>query len=289
MPEDLDRGGPEELLAGSDRPRPLPPVLEARLERSLFGLSGTTAPRPLSPEVRDRLENSLRRPGGTGRAGGGGAFVPGAGVAAAIAVLAAIVCPSACQQPQQDRRHGRRQGGGPGGGTSAGGSSAPGPSPGGTARSFSFVLRRQLRHVERKGRGYPPWGGAPWRAGPFCTRQYQRRPGAPPGAAAHPDGTGPSCPRAYGGGGGDSCRVGGVSPHHGPTGGGNWVVVTGHGFVGVSAVHFGATAATSFAVESPLRLKVRAPATPAGTVDVIVTGATGRSRVAALDKYRFGP
>ena len=83
--------------------------------------------------------------------------------------------------------------------------------------------------------------------------------------------------------------VGGVSPHHGPTVGGNWVVVTGHGFVGVSAVDFGATAATSFAVESPLRLKVRAPAHAAGTVDVIVTGATGRSRVAALDKYRFGP
>jgi hypothetical protein len=76
--------------------------------------------------------------------------------------------------------------------------------------------------------------------------------------------------------------VSGVSPGHGPTGGGNWVVVTGQGFVGVSAVDFGTTAAVSFAVGSPVRLKVLA-------VDVVVIAAAGRSGVSAGDRYRFGP
>ena len=67
------------------------------------------------------------------------------------------------------------------------------------------------------------------------------------------------------------------------------MVVTGQGFAGVSAVDFGATAAVSFAVESPVRLKVRAPAHAAGSVDVVVTAAAGRSDDSALDRYRFGP
>jgi hypothetical protein len=67
------------------------------------------------------------------------------------------------------------------------------------------------------------------------------------------------------------------------------VVVTGQGFVGISAVDFGTTAAVSFAVESPVRLKVRAPAHAAGTVDIVVTAAAGRSGVSAGDRYSFGP
>ena len=57
---------PELLLAGADRPRPLPPSLRARLEDALAGsssLAGLDA-RPLSAEVRDRLESSLL-PGAT--------------------------------------------------------------------------------------------------------------------------------------------------------------------------------------------------------------------------------
>jgi hypothetical protein len=83
--------------------------------------------------------------------------------------------------------------------------------------------------------------------------------------------------------------VSGISPRQGPTGGGNWVVVTGQGFEGASAVDFGATPAVSFSVESPVRLKVRAPAHAAGAVDIIVTGASGRSAISSRDRYSFGP
>ena len=54
---------PEQLLAGSDRPRPLPPPLRARLEEALEGLAGSdavTAARPLSGDVRDKLAVRLR-------------------------------------------------------------------------------------------------------------------------------------------------------------------------------------------------------------------------------------
>ena len=54
---------PEQLLAGSDRPRPLPPLLRARLEQALEGLAGAaavTAARPLSGDVRDKLAVRLR-------------------------------------------------------------------------------------------------------------------------------------------------------------------------------------------------------------------------------------
>jgi hypothetical protein len=81
--------------------------------------------------------------------------------------------------------------------------------------------------------------------------------------------------------------VSGVSPRHGPAGGGNWVVVTGQGFVGISAVDFGARSTVNFAFESPVSLKVRAPAHAAGTVDVVVVGPAGRSDLSALDRYTF--
>ena len=62
---------PEQLLAGADRPRPLPPDLRARLEEALEAAGTGTTARPLSAEVRDKLETSLRldvpeRPRGRG-------------------------------------------------------------------------------------------------------------------------------------------------------------------------------------------------------------------------------
>ncbi len=42
--------------------------------------------------------------------------------------------------------------------------------------------------------------------------------------------------------------VSGVSPHHGPVGGGNWVVVTGQGFVVVSGVELGGFSWVKFTV-----------------------------------------
>ena len=76
MPEgDNTYEDPEQLLAGSDRPRPLPAHLRARLEEALEGLAeeGTvTTARPLPGEVRDKLAVSLRSEdrGGCPRAGG---------------------------------------------------------------------------------------------------------------------------------------------------------------------------------------------------------------------------
>jgi threonine dehydrogenase-like Zn-dependent dehydrogenase len=81
--------------------------------------------------------------------------------------------------------------------------------------------------------------------------------------------------------------VTGVSPRRGPVSGGNWLVVTGQGFVGLSAVTFGASSTVDFTVESPARLKVRAPAHAAGAVDIEVTGPAGRSAASALDRYTF--
>ena len=283
MPEDRDRGGPEELLAGSDRPRPLSPVLRARLERSLVDISANTAPRPLSPEVRDRLESSLRRPGHARRTGRWKRIVPGAGVAAAIAVLAAIVVPQLVNSPNRS------------GGTVA--ARAAGPT---VARLGLSVPPAAVSNGPsgRKGGGVPT--GVARHAGP-----NRFAPGATSGAPlvprrALPSRTVPSrtvpsrtvpSPVVPGPMAAvvETPAVSGVSPRHGPTGGGNWVVVTGQGFAGVSAVDFGATAAVSFAVESPVRLKVRAPAHAAGSVDVCVSAAAGRSGVSALDRYRFGP
>jgi hypothetical protein len=82
--------------------------------------------------------------------------------------------------------------------------------------------------------------------------------------------------------------VSAVSPRQGPVGGGNWVVVTGQGFAGLSAITFGASSTVNFSVESPVRLKVRAPAHGAGTVDIVVTGRAGRSNISTLDRYTFG-
>jgi hypothetical protein len=82
--------------------------------------------------------------------------------------------------------------------------------------------------------------------------------------------------------------VDGVSPRQGPVKGGNWLVVTGRGFVGVSVLSFGGLPTVNFMVESPVRLEVRAPAHAAGTVDVEVVGPAGRSTASALDRYSFG-
>jgi len=48
MPEDRDRGGPEELLAGSDRPRPLSPVLRARWKGPWWTSPRTRPPAPVA-------------------------------------------------------------------------------------------------------------------------------------------------------------------------------------------------------------------------------------------------
>ena len=68
----------------------------------------------------------------------------------------------------------------------------------------------------------------------------------------------------------------GVSPTQGPVSGGNSVVLSGAGLTGATAVGFGATPATSFAVDSATQITAVAPA-GSGSVALTVTGPGGTS------------
>ena len=79
-----------------------------------------------------------------------------------------------------------------------------------------------------------------------------------------------------------------LSPTHGPTAGGTVVTITGTGFSGATAVHFGPTAATSLTVNSATTIHTTAPA-GTGTVDVTVTTPVATSATSSVDKFTYGP
>jgi len=79
-----------------------------------------------------------------------------------------------------------------------------------------------------------------------------------------------------------------VAPNKGPVGGGNEVKLTGTGFSGVTAVHFGSHTAT-FTVSSTTKLITKAPAGTVGTVDVTVTTTGGTSAITTADHYKYTP
>jgi RND family efflux transporter MFP subunit len=81
--------------------------------------------------------------------------------------------------------------------------------------------------------------------------------------------------------------VTGISPDFGNTGGGTIVTITGTGFTGATAVNFGATAATSFAVDSATSITAVSPAQGPGTVDVIVATAGGTSATSSADLFSY--
>ncbi len=84
--------------------------------------------------------------------------------------------------------------------------------------------------------------------------------------------------------------VTGVSPNVGPTLGGTVVTITGSNFIGITAVHFGTTAATSFTVVSPTQITATAPAHGLGTVAVTVSNAGATSTSTAADQFTYqGP
>jgi IPT/TIG domain-containing protein/PASTA domain-containing protein len=79
-----------------------------------------------------------------------------------------------------------------------------------------------------------------------------------------------------------------ISPNSGPIAGGTAVAIAGADFTGVSAVHFGATPATAFTVESERRLTaVAPPSAAAGAVDVTVTTQAGTSAATPDDHFTY--
>jgi hypothetical protein len=80
-----------------------------------------------------------------------------------------------------------------------------------------------------------------------------------------------------------------LSPVSGATVGGDAVVITGRGFIGVKSVRFGSNPALSFTVDSSTQITAVAPAHRAGSVFVRVTAAGGRSRVNAPSIYLYVP
>jgi hypothetical protein len=78
-----------------------------------------------------------------------------------------------------------------------------------------------------------------------------------------------------------------VSPDAGSTVGGTSVSVTGSGFAGATAVRFGASAVTSFTVNSTSSITAIAPAGALGTVNVTVLTEAGASPVVAADRFSY--
>jgi IPT/TIG domain len=82
--------------------------------------------------------------------------------------------------------------------------------------------------------------------------------------------------------------VTGLSPTFGPTAGGTIVTISGTGFTNVTAVDFGTTLATTFAVESATSILAESPL-GSGTVDVTVTTPSGTSATSPADQFSYPP
>ncbi len=81
--------------------------------------------------------------------------------------------------------------------------------------------------------------------------------------------------------------VSAVVPHQGPIAGGTNVFVAGTGFTSDSTVVFGTIAATKVTVKSDNLLIAKSPAESVGTVDIIVTTASGPSTPTPHDAFTF--
>ena len=79
-----------------------------------------------------------------------------------------------------------------------------------------------------------------------------------------------------------------VSPIKGPASGGTVVKITGAGFAGITAVHFGAQSA-SFSVTSASKITATAPPGAPGIVDVTVTSSGGTSAISTADHFKYTP
>jgi IPT/TIG domain len=79
-----------------------------------------------------------------------------------------------------------------------------------------------------------------------------------------------------------------LSPVKGPASGGTVVKITGTGFAGITAVHFGAQSA-SFTVTSTSKITATAPPGAPGIVDVTVTNSGGTSAISTADHFKYTP
>ena len=81
--------------------------------------------------------------------------------------------------------------------------------------------------------------------------------------------------------------ISGVSPTAGTTAGGTLVTVTGAGFTGATAVHFGTNLGTSLTVVNSTTITILSPA-GTGTVNVTVTTPAGTSPTSPTDQFTYG-
>ncbi|MGO9763133.1 MAG: IPT/TIG domain-containing protein [Solirubrobacteraceae bacterium] len=79
-----------------------------------------------------------------------------------------------------------------------------------------------------------------------------------------------------------------LSAKKGPAAGGSTLTIKGTGFVGVTAVEFGAASATNFTVNSPTSITVETPPATTGAVEVTVTTPNGESAATRKDRFTFG-
>lgn len=82
--------------------------------------------------------------------------------------------------------------------------------------------------------------------------------------------------------------VTGIDPHFGPTTGGTVVTITGTNFLNATSVQFGATAATSFIINSNTQITAVSPP-GTGTVDVTVTTPVGTTATSPADLFIYIP
>ena len=80
--------------------------------------------------------------------------------------------------------------------------------------------------------------------------------------------------------------VAGVSPTTGPAAGGTLVTITGTGFIGATAVDFGAGAATDLTVVNDTTITADSPA-GTGVVNVTVITPGGTSAISAADQFTY--
>jgi IPT/TIG domain len=295
---------PEELLAGADRPRPLPPLLRSRLEEALgnAGLevaAAETAARPLSAEVRDKLETTLRleepaedRPGPSPEKKWR-TWAPRLTVVAAVLIALGIYVPSLAHGPGPGANH-----------TAAGAVGSGAASTASTQGSRSGLSAVQA--VPPKAAFLPANGGVT--SGSSSSSGSSESSGsstassvaAPPAVRAPaPTAPPPTAPpavlapnksalgRPSAAFAATAPVVGQVTPHSGPAAGGNWVTLRGANMSGASAVYFGRVPAVRVTAVSATEVKALAPAHPAGVVDVVVNGPNGRSQVSPSGRYSF--